>query len=108
MTDGLLRLVALAAVLAPGCAARLLARLHVPGGPEAARLAGARAGAPRRAPLAALAASLPDPASQARSHNGGPAASHPLLRRLERERRECPVAARTEVRAAAGLGRRSP
>jgi hypothetical protein len=102
MTDGLRRLVALAATLAPGRAVRLLGQLDVPGGAEAARLAGALAGSPRRVRLAALAASLNDSAALARPHAGGPVPSHPLLRRLERQRRECPAAARTEVRAAAG------
>jgi hypothetical protein len=96
VTGGLRRLVALAATLAPARAARLLSRLDVTGGAEAARLAASLAGAPRRARLAALAAALPeDPAA------AGTAPSHPLLRRIWLQRRSRAVAGRTLVRAAA-------
>jgi hypothetical protein len=94
------RLVALAVTLAPARAVRLLGRLGDPGEGEAVRQAQALAGAPRRARLAALASSLPD-------QRGGPLPagslpSHPLLRRLELERRDRPVAVRAPVRAAVG------
>jgi hypothetical protein len=98
VTARLLRLVALAATLAPGRAERLLARLEGPGSAEAARRAGALARAPRRARLAALAASLLDPGPAPRTL--APLPAHPLLRRLERERRADPAAARTAVRPA--------
>lgn len=102
-----LRLVALAATLAPERAARLLRRLGDPGGWEAVRLAAALAMAPRRARLAALASSLPGEGS-ATAPLAGPLSSHPLLRRLELERRGRPVAERTLVRAATGSLRRPP
>jgi hypothetical protein len=106
MSSALRRLVALAAVLAPERAERLLRRLGGPGGGEAVRLADALARAPRRARLAALASSLPGEGS-ATAPRAGPLPSHPLLRRLELERRGRPVAERTLVRATTGsLGRR--
>ena len=105
MTRPLRQLVALAAALAPERAARLLRRLGSPGDGEAVRLAEALAAAPRRARLAALAASLPgeEPATAPRA---GPLPSHPLLRRLELERRSRSVAERPPVCAATGSSRR--
>ncbi len=100
MTERLRRLVALAVTLAPGRAIRLVGRLHEPGAGEALRLAGALAGAPRRARLTALAASLPGAGLPAPA-SATPLPSHPLLRRLEQERRGHPCAERTLVRAAA-------
>jgi hypothetical protein len=84
------RLAALAAVLVPGRAAALLARLDGPDGETASALAATLAAAPRRTRLTALAATLPSSA---------PAATgHPLLARLRLERG---AAGRTEVRKAA-------
>lgn len=103
MTAGRHRLVALAVTLAPARAVRLLGRLGGPGGSEAARLAGALATAPRRARLAALAASLAEPGTQARPSASPPCPRHPLLRRLELERRGRTAADRLAVRAAADL-----
>jgi hypothetical protein len=71
--------VALAAVLAPAAAARLLSRLGGPGSADAQGAGGRLAGEPRHARLAALAAALaevPTPAA------GG---ATPLLRRLSVE-----------------------
>jgi hypothetical protein len=84
------RLVALAAVLAPRRALDLLA--HLEDDREAAVALAARlAVAPRHARLAALAASLPGPAtgSEARREAG----LHPLLARLAREPRRTVLAA---------------
>ncbi len=99
MNVRLQRLVALAVTLAPARATRLLGRLHEAGAEEALRSAGELATAPRRVRLAALAASLPS--GEDRSEDGAPLPTHPLLRRLELERRGRPAAERTLVRAAA-------
>jgi hypothetical protein len=104
VTGRLRRLVALAVTLAPARAVCLLGRLHEPGAGEALLEAGALAEAPRRARLAALATSLQvaeaeDPVSIA------PLPPHPLLRRVELERRGRPVVERTQVRAAVAPSR---
>lgn len=104
MTGRLHRLVGLAVTLAPARATRLIGRLHEPDASEALQLAAALAGAPRRARLAALAASIQEPG--AASQGGStPLPSHPLLRRLELERRAGPAAERTLVRGAAAHSR---
>jgi type III secretion protein Q len=111
VTGGRRRLVALAATLAPTRAAGLLGRLGRlgdPGRDELVRLAGALAVAPRRARLAALAASLPVHGSAARSGAAPLVSAHPLLRRLELERREGAVAGRAPVRAPAAQARGWP
>jgi hypothetical protein len=94
--------VALAVTLAPAQATQLLERLHDDGAEEARRQAAALATAPRRARLGALAASLPRP--NAGEAPAGPLPDHPLLRRLELERRGRPAAARTLVRRSADRG----
>jgi hypothetical protein len=100
VTRGRRRLVALAAVLAPARAARLLSRLGEPEAAAAVRLAERLATAPRRVRLAALAAALPEAGPAARPGAGAPLPCHPLLRRLELEQRERTVAERTAVRGA--------
>jgi len=100
VTERLRRLVALAVTLAPARATRLMLRLEEPGVAEALHLAETLAAAPRRARLAALAASLQAtepqaPASATRLH------LHPLLQRLALEARARPAAERTLVRATA-------
>ena len=108
MTRGRRRLVALAATLAPARAARLLSRLGDPGAAAAVRLAERLATSPRRVRLAALAAALPEAGLAARAGAGAPPPCHPLLRRLELEQRERPVAERTAVRGAGPRDRRGP
>jgi hypothetical protein len=103
VTGRLERLVALAVTLAPAQATRLLDRLHHDGADEARRQAGALATAPRHVRLGALAAALP-PAMREGGEPAGSLPAHPLLRRLELERRGRPVAGRTLVRAAADPG----
>jgi hypothetical protein len=100
MTRGRRRLAALAATLAPARAARLLSWLGDPEGAAAVRLAKGLATAPRRLRLAALAAALPEVGAAARPGPGAAPPSHPLLRRLELERRDETVAERTLVRGA--------
>lgn len=78
MTVELRRLVALAAVLAPDRAARLLSRLAAPWDAVAATAAAALARAGREERLSALAACLRRPEASR--------AAHPLVRRLARER----------------------
>jgi hypothetical protein len=95
------RLVALAVTLAPARATRLLERLEEEGAEEARRQAGLLATAPRRARLGALATALLAAPPQGEAPSG-PLPDHPLLRRLELERRERPAAARTLVRPASG------
>jgi hypothetical protein len=95
VTAARLRLVALAAALAPARAARLVGRLGGTDVTGAVARAAALAAAPRRARLAALAGALgelPVPS----------AALHPLLARLDLERRSRRQgdAARPPVRAA--------
>jgi hypothetical protein len=102
VTGGRRRLAALAAALAPARAARLLSRLGDPDGAAVVRLAEGLATAPRRLRLAALAAALAEAGAAARPWIGAPRPSHPLLRRLELERREAAVAERTLVRGAGG------
>ena len=100
MTWRLRGLVALAVTLAPARAARLIGRLHDPEAAEALQAAAALAGAPRRVRLAALARSLQE-AGAAPQERTTPLPRHPLLRRLELERRAGPAAERTLVRGAA-------
>ncbi len=102
MTEALHRLVALAAVLAPARAVRLLGRLQDPEGAEAVRRVGALALAPRRARLAALASALPGAGSASPTLPASPGTlpDHPLARRLEVERRSRATAGRTLVRGA--------
>jgi len=97
-------LVALAVTLAPARATRLLGRLHDPEAAEALRQVAALAGAPRRARLAALAAAVQDDGASA-GERPAPLPPHPLLRRLELERRAGPAAERTLVRGAASPSR---
>ena len=100
MTWRLRGLVALAVTLAPARATRLIGRLHAPEAAEALRRAAGLAGAPRRARLAALAASIQETWAATRERSA-PLPRHPLLRRLELERRAGPAAERTLVRGAA-------
>jgi hypothetical protein len=93
-------LVALAVTLAPARATRLLERLEEEGAEEARHQAGLLATAPRRARLGALAAALAAPPEGVAPSR--PLPDHPLLRRLELERRERPAVARTLVRPASG------
>jgi hypothetical protein len=101
VTHRQLRLVALAVTLAPARATRLLERLEEEGAEEARRQAGLLATAPRRARLGALAAALVAAPLEPGAPSG-PLPDHPLLRRLELERRERPAASRTMVRPASG------
>jgi len=100
VTRGRRCLAALAATLAPARACRLLSRLGDAEGTAAVRLAEGLATAPRRVRLAALAAALPQSGAAARPGAGATHPSHPLLRRLELERRDGAVAERTAVRGA--------
>ena len=99
MTGRQARLVALAVTLAPTRATRLLERLSEEGAEEARRHGAALAIAPRRARLGALAAALAAAPTEGGTPTG-PLPDHPLLRRLELERRGRPAAARTLVRGA--------
>jgi hypothetical protein len=97
-------LVALAVTLSPARATRLIGRLHDPEAAEALLQVAALAGAPRRARLSALAAAIQDVGSSAAAILA-PLPSHPLLCRLELERRAGPAAERTLVRGAAARSR---
>jgi len=107
LTGRLRGLVALAVTLAPAQATRFIGRLHGPEAGEALRHAAALAGAPRRARLAALAASVQE-AGAAAGERSDPLPPHPFLRRLELERRAGPPAERTLVRGAAAPSRPPP